>query len=227
MVKEVMPLIQGLQTDEWWQYVTLPMLEQVRKKLRTLIKLIDKQARKPVYTNFEDEMGAPAEIELPGFTSADNFERFRAKARHFLKQHEDHIAIHKLRSNEALTKTDLAELERILINSGIGKPDDVAKAKTESAGLGLFVRSLVGLDREAAKQALAGFVAGKTLSANQLEFVNLIVDHLTEHGVMMQDLLYESPYIDFNPQGVDGVFAPVQVERLMAILEEVRERAVA
>jgi type I restriction enzyme R subunit len=227
MVKEVMPLIQGLQTDEWWQYVTLPMLEQVRKKLRTLIKLIDKQARKPVYTNFEDEMGAPAEIELPGFTSADNFERFRAKARHFLKQHEDHIAIHKLRSNEALTKTDLAELERILINSGIGKPDVVAKAKTESAGLGLFVRSLVGLDREAAKQALAGFVAGKTLSANQLEFVNLIVDHLTEHGVMMQDLLYESPYIDFNPQGVDGVFAPVQVERLMAILEEVRERAVA
>jgi type I restriction enzyme R subunit len=70
-------------------------------------------------------------------------------------------------------------------------------------------------------------VAGKTLGANQLEFVNLIVDHLTEHGVMMQDLLYESPYIDFNPQGVDGVFAPVQVERLMAILEEVRERAVA
>jgi type I restriction enzyme R subunit len=227
MVKEVMPLIQDLQTDEWWQDVTLPMLEQVRKKLRTLIKLIDKQARKPVFTNFEDEMGAPAEIELPGFTSVDNFERFRAKARHFLKTHEDHIAIHKLRSNEALTKTDLAELERILIESGIGTPDDVAKAKTESAGLGLFVRSLIGLNREAAKLALAGFAENKTLSANQFEFVNLIVDHLTEHGVMTHDLLYESPYIDFNPQGVDGVFAPIQVERLMAILEEVRERAVA
>jgi type I restriction enzyme R subunit len=132
MVKEVMPLILELQTDEWWQDVTLPMLEQVRKKLRTLIKLIDKQARKPVYTNFEDEMGAPAEIELPGFTSADNFERFRAKARHFLKQHEDHIAIHKLRTNEPLTKIDLSELERILIDSGIGTTSDIDKAKTES-----------------------------------------------------------------------------------------------
>jgi type I restriction enzyme R subunit len=227
MVKEVMPLIQELQTDEWWQDVTLPMLEQARKKLRLLIKLIDKQARKPVYTNFEDEMGAGAEIELPGFTSADNFERFRAKARHFLKTHEDHIAIHKLRCNEPLTATDLAELERILIENGIGTPDDVEKAKTQSEGLGLFVRSLVGLDREAAKKALAGFAEGRTLSANQLEFVNLIVDHLTEHGVMTHDLLYESPYIDFNPQGVDGVFPPEQVEKLMFILQEVRERAVA
>ena len=46
------------------------------------------------------------------------------------------------------------------------------------------MRSLVGLDRGAAKEALAGFLAGKTLAANQIEFVNLIVDHLTEHGVM-------------------------------------------
>ena len=46
------------------------------------------------------------------------------------------------------------------------------------------MRSLVGLDREAAKEALAGSSTGKTLSANQIEFVNLIVDHLTEHGVV-------------------------------------------
>jgi type I site-specific restriction endonuclease len=59
----------------------------------------------------------------------------------------------------------------------------------ESHGLGLFVRSLVGLDRSAAKDALAGFLAGKALAANQIEFVNLIVNHLTEHGVMEATLL--------------------------------------
>ncbi len=222
-----MPLIQELQTDEWWQDVTLPMLEQVRKKLRTLIKLIDKQARKPVYTNFEDEMGAPAEVELPGFTSADNFERFRAKARHFLKQHEDHIAIHKLRTNEPLTKTDLSELERILIDSGIGTPDDVAKAKTKSEGLGLFVRSLVGLDRQAAKRVLTSFLASGNYNVRQIEFLDEIVNHLTEHGCMNVARLYESPYTDFNPGGVDGVFAPAQVDHLISILQDVRERAVA
>jgi hypothetical protein len=59
----------------------------------------------------------------------------------------------------------------------------------------LFVRSLVGLERRAAKQAFAQFIAGKTLSANQLEFVN----HLTERGPMDPRLLYESPFTDIDP----------------------------
>ena len=45
---------------------------------------------------------------------------------------------------------DLAELERMLVESGVGGPDQIDRAKQESHGLGLFVRSLVGLDRGAA-----------------------------------------------------------------------------
>ena len=62
------------------------------------------------------------------------------------------------------------------------------------------------MDREAAKKAFAGFLAERTLRANQIEFLNLIVDHLTEHGSMDARLLYDSPYTDFSPRGVDGVF---------------------
>ena len=102
-------------------------------------------------------MGGEVAIAMPGFDAPDTFERFRAKARAFLKQHEDHIAIHKLRMNKALTRSDLDELERMLTTSGVGVAGDVQKAKVESHGLGLFVRALIGLDREAAKQAFAGF----------------------------------------------------------------------
>jgi type I restriction enzyme R subunit len=103
----------------------------------------------------------------------------------------------------------------------------LAKAKTESNGLGLFVRSLVGLDREVAKQALAAFMSGKTLSANQIEFVNLIIDHLTEHGVMDAGLLYESPFTDISPRGPDGIFPAAQIDQLVSLLGEVRQRAIA
>ena len=89
------------------------------------------------------------------------------------------------------------------------------------------MRSLIGLDREAAKLALAGFISGKTLSANQIEFVNLIVNHLTDHGLMKPELLYESPFTDLNPQGPDGVFNSEQVDELVALLDAVRRRAVA
>jgi type I restriction enzyme R subunit len=227
MVQQQLPLIQEIQADEWWQDVTTPMLERVRTRLRALVKLIDKQKRKPIYTDFEDQMGGEAAVELPGFDAADSFERFRAKARAFLKAHEDHIAIHKLRLNKALTSSDLDELERMLTANGVGGAGDVRKAKEECHGLGLFVRSLVGLDREAAKQAFAGFVAGTTLNANQIEFVNLIVDHLTEHGVMGASLLYESPFTDVTPTGPDGLFTSSQLDGLLAVLDRVRAAALA
>jgi type I restriction enzyme R subunit len=83
------------------------------------------------------------------------------------------------------------------------------------------------LDRGAAKEALAGFLSGRTLAANQIEFVNLIVDHLTEHGVMPAALLYESPFTDITPRGPDGLFASADVDELIATLLRVRATAVA
>ncbi|MFH0957718.1 MAG: DEAD/DEAH box helicase family protein [Pseudomonadota bacterium] len=227
MVQQELALIQEIQTDEWWENVTTPMLEMVRKKLRSLIKLIEKQKGKVLFTDFEDEKGEGIEIELPGVGGPVGFERFRAKARAFLKAHENDMTILKLRMNRPLTPEDLEQLEKMLIESGVGKPEDVKKAKEESHGLGLFVRSLVGLDREAAKETLAVFMSGRTMTANQIEFVNMIVDHLTEYGCMDPELLYESPFIDFNPQDVDGVFDSPDVDALIAILAEVQQRAAA
>jgi type I restriction enzyme R subunit len=227
MVREQMRLILDVQTDEWWQGVTVPMLEVMRRRLRNLVVLIEKQKRRPIYTDFEDVMGPEGSIELPGVGEGADLARFRAKAQAFLRAHQDHIAIQKLRTNKPLTAADLDELERMLVVNGVGAPADIERAKAESKGLGLFVRSLVGMDREAAKQALAAFLTGKALSANQIEFVNLIVDHLTEHGVMEPRRLYESPFTDLTPHGPEGLFSRGSVDELMALLDDLRRTAIA
>ncbi len=172
-------------------------------------------------------MGAETGFTLPGFGAAGDFEKFRAKARTYLREHHDLVAIRKLRMNRPLTPTDLDELERILVESGAGGADQINQARVESQGLGLFVRSLVGLDRGAAKLALAVFLDGKHLSANQIDFVDLVVDHLTEHGVMPASLLYESPFTDLSPSGPEGLFTLEQLEELLTVLDDVRARATA
>lgn len=225
-VKLAMSLILDVQTDPWWEDVTVPMLERVRKDLRLLVRFIEKRHRQPIYTDFTDSMGAETEIVLPGTQSPESYEKFRAKARQFLQAHQDHVAIQKLRRNKVLTATDLEELGRMFVEAGVGSDADVARAAVESQGLGLFVRSLVGLDRQAAKEALAGFLDGATHRANQIEFVNEVVDYLTEHGAMPVRRLYESPYTDFHPLGVDGVFSETERDQLIAALREIRERAV-
>ena len=125
------------------------------------------------------------------------------------------------------TAYDLAELERVLAESGVGETDEIKRAAEVAQGLGLFVRSLVGLDRAAAKQALAEFIEARTHTANQLEFINLIVDHLTEHGVMEAARLYESPFTDLTPQGPDGLFPSGELDALMRAIDAVRKTAVA
>ncbi|MBA2430594.1 MAG: restriction endonuclease subunit R, partial [Chthoniobacterales bacterium] len=227
MVQQQMELILAIQTDEWWEHVTPQMLENARKRLRLLVKLIGKTERKPIYTDFEDVIGEEKEVGFAQFTAADEFEEFRRKARQFLREHEDHIAIHKLRMNEPLTAGDLAELERILAESGTGSAQAIHRAKTESDGLGLFVRSLVGMDRAAAKAAFAEFITDGSLASNQIEFVDMIIDHLTERGIVPVEALYTSPYTDVSPKGPDGLFKTREVDRIADVLDEVRSRAVA
>ena len=227
LVQAQLELIQDIQTDEWWQDVTLPMLEAVRKRLRGLVKLIEKQQRQPIYTNFEDEMGDETIVELPHFTPPDSFEKFRAKARDFLRSHQNQMVIFKLRNNKQLTETDLSELETILLENGLGNAEDLDRAKQESHGLGLFVRSLIGLDREVAKQEFGKFLADKTLNANQIEFINMIIDYLTEHGAIEAARLYESPFTDFASQGIDSLFTSSQVDELFDLLDDVYTKAAA
>jgi type I restriction enzyme R subunit len=93
--------------------------------------------------------------------------------------------------------------------------------------LGIFVRSLVGPDRAAAKRALDGFSQGRKLTAHQHEFVNMVIDHLTVRGVMDPRLLYESPFTDLDPLGVAGVFGEREVVELIQILRDVEGRAAA
>ena len=226
MVAAQMTLIQEVQTGEYWEGINPPILDTLRRRLRRLIKLIESAVRKIVYTDFEDEIGSGVDVSLPFAGSGTDKALFLMKVRHFLSQHQDHITIQKLKLNEQLTQYDLAELERIFLEEGIGGADDLERIRVEG-GLGLFIRSLVGLDREAAKSALTEFMIGRNLTANQIEFIDLIVDHLTERGAIDPRRLYESPFTDIDDQGVGGVFPSVDVRILVHILAAVRAKAAA
>lgn len=61
-VASCLDLISAVATDDWWQDVTVPMIEMARKRLRGLVSLIDTQHRSIVYTDFADTAGDPVEI---------------------------------------------------------------------------------------------------------------------------------------------------------------------
>jgi type I restriction enzyme R subunit len=219
-------LLDEVAGDDWWIDVPLPALELVRLRLRTLVGFLDATTKVVVYTDFEDELSDSELVDLPGVTPGTNWVRFRAKATAYLKAHEDHLALQRLRRNKPLTSDDLISLEQMLLDSGAGESTDIDRAKEDAHGLGLFIRSLVGLDREAAIEAFDSFLDGTKFSSDQIRFINLIVDELTANGVMEPVRLYESPYTDSAPHGPDTVLADADVETIVNILRTVRANAV-
>ncbi|MGH7966932.1 MAG: type I restriction-modification enzyme R subunit C-terminal domain-containing protein, partial [Candidatus Binatia bacterium] len=63
--------------------------------------------------------------------------------------------------------------------------------------------------------------------ANQIRFIDQMIDYLTHNGVMDPSLLYESPFTDYSPKGLDGVFSDSDAEGIVSILHSIREQAAA
>lgn len=144
----------------------------------------------------------------------------------FIREHENHIAIQRLRMNEPLTPSDVAELERLLYeSSALGTKTDFEHAFGTQRPLGEFIRSIVGVNRETAQGLFAEFLDGSCFSARQIRFVQQIIEHLTRNGVMDPALLYEAPYTDADPSGVDGLFGDEHANQIIGLIQHVNQNA--
>lgn len=166
--------------------------ECIRKNLRELIKYIPKGGPKYTTNFIDDIIGKeikPAEIEN------DDLKNYKMKAEYYVRQNQDQIAIKKLRTNLPLTKADIGSLEKVLW-SELGTKADY-EAEYGQKPLGEFVRELVGLDMNAAKEAFADYLNDVNLDSRQIYFVNQIVEYIVHNGMMKDfSVLQEAPFTD-------------------------------
>ena len=106
-------------------------------------------------------------------------------------------AIAKLKSNVPLTAEDIKELENILW-SELGTQEEY-EAEYGKKPLGEFVREIVGLDMNAAKEAFSAYLEDTSLDSRQIYFVNQIVEYIVHNGTMKDlSVLQEPPFTDMG-----------------------------
>ena len=168
--------------------------EHIRNNLRNLIKYIP--VVKITYdTNFTDEILSIdwKESELEN----DDLKNYKAKAEFYVRNHQDNEAIAKLKSNVPLTAEDIKELEKILW-SELGTQEEY-EAEYGKKPLGEFVREIVGLDMNAAKEAFSAYLEDTSLDSRQIYFVNQIVEYIVHNGTMKDlSVLQEPPFTDMG-----------------------------
>ena len=166
--------------------------EDIRKNLRDLMKYIKKKVCH-YDTNFEDDILSIEwrESELDN----DDLKNYKAKAEYYVRQHQDNIVIAKLKKNKPMTQADIKELEKILWND-LGTKEEYL-AEYGDKPLGEFVREIVGLDMNAAKEAFSEYLEGANLDSRQIYFVNQIVEYIVHNGLMKDfSVLQEPPFTD-------------------------------
>lgn len=143
VIKAQQQLLDEVAGDQWWEDVTVPMLELMRRRLRGLVKLLDKVKQVMVYTDMVDELGELKEIELHRVAVGVDADRFRAKAREYMRAHLDHVALQKVRRNRQLTSDDLSALEQMLVDAGVGGSSGPGAGQRAGQGL-RAIRTLIG-----------------------------------------------------------------------------------
>lgn len=219
-VNQQMATLKAVQTDEFWQQISLKRLEQVRIDLRDLIKFIDKEKQPIIYTNFEDTIHEHLVTEKFILKTYSKMQSYRDRVEDFIRKNKDFMVIHKLQNNVPITHDEINQLEHMLFDGDLGSKDDYRREYGDLP-LGKFIRSLLGLDKSAANQLFADFIQTGNLSANQITFINQIINYLTQNGIIDKAMLFEPPFTDINDQGILGVFDDAQAGRIIRIIDGV------
>lgn len=218
MLREVMDV-------RFFERTNVIELDSIRIVIRELIRLLDKEQKVMVHTNFEDELkDIIFDESLPSY---GDFKDYKVHISDYVKQHQDHIAIHKIKRNKSITELDINSFADMLEAEQVGTKEQFNQhfgAGSENS-FGIFVRGLLGLERSAAQDAFAALLQETSLNANQINFINMIIDYLSVNGILEPSKLLDQPFVALHHEGVYGLFDDSTVDEIVGVVYALKESA--
>ena len=193
-IKQEESLLNTLARQDGNPCQTMAGCESVRQHLRDLIKYVPLTRRQIFFTDFEDDITVTS-VETPALPNPAP-EAYRERVEHYIRSHQGEGVIAKIRRNEQLTPADIAEIEHI-IWSELGTHDDYVRTY-ENKNIGLLIRQIVHLDKQAALDCFADYLR-QGLNSEQIAFIHMIVDYVTQNGYIEDNSVYmQHPFTDLG-----------------------------
>lgn len=221
-VKAQLPLIERIADGQMLEDTNPLELEEIRKRLRSLIKfIVGGSRRRDVITHLDDPItqityGVIADI-------GEDFEDYKLKVERYLKDYSDNLVIHKLRTNKPMTTFEFQQLERIFTKE-LGNAEDYAKAYGDTP-FGLLVRKVVHLDHNAAMEAFSQFLNDQSMNEQQISFIKRVIDYVVNNGYMEPNDLTNLPRFT-RPKDFMQIFNAQQQMDLVTVIKTIKENAI-
>ncbi|MBR1444383.1 MAG: DEAD/DEAH box helicase, partial [Firmicutes bacterium] len=221
-IKQKADIIKDIQTDEFWESADIIILEKVREELRELMQFLTEDLKKvpKIFTKLQDPVLESKEGEI--LEAAYDFEDYRKKVNRYIEEHKNDAVIYKLNHNLPLSKSDYAELERILTNE-LGNSEDY-KREYGDTPFGLLVRKIAKLDHDSAMEAFSTFINDNSLNQKQIEFILKIINHIENNGYIEDVKILMKPPFD-KPYSFIKMFEPKTRAAIMQVIENIKNNA--
>lgn len=189
-------LLNNIINTEYFKKGNVEVFEHIRQELRGLMKYITKEQRAIKHIDFRDEILEINENEGSQLVN-DSLDDYKKKFESYIKEHENDEVIKKIRNNEEINEEDVKKLEEI-VNKTLGSKENYEKGY-EGKSLIALIRSINGLDMNVAKTLFSEFLDEKKYNANQIYFINQIIEYIVENG-FMEDLavLKSAPFNSYG-----------------------------
>lgn len=216
-------LIKQTTTDTFWNSARVDQLEKLRAKLRGLVKLLTKEKRHAIYTNIQDEIIGEAQ-EHYIIRTGTRMASYRLRVERYLREHAHLLAIQRVRRGEALTQAELEAMENLLFDEGaLGTREEFEGQYGKDKPLTYFIRSILGFDTGAAKQAFGEFLEQGNLEADQITFIDNIINCLEKNGVIDKGMLFEPPFTHLHDESAYGLFEEKDATKIFSIVDQLNE----
>lgn len=223
-VRQKDKIIEAVKSAAFWAEPTIEKLEHARLELRGIMKYRTSSSEPGIGTRTTTTRDGEVIEEERGvyIQGANEALIYRRRLKGILdKMLSENPTLQKIHQGQAISESDLKTLTSTILTSHPGVSLDVLNeffGRTADQ-LDMTVREIIGLDPQAVEEHFKQFLhAHPTLTAQQVQFMNLLKNYIAQNGSIVVETLYDAPFTSVSHEGIDGVFKPDDVDELIDVL---------
>ena len=181
----------------------------------------------PIHLDLTDTIHNKEHVEF-GQHEAVSISRYREMVEALIAELTEHNPILlKIKNGEAVTKEEAEALAELLHAEHPHITEDLLRQayRNHKASFIQFIRHILGIEvlksfSETVGEAFEQFIRQHTnLSSRQLEFLNLLKNFIVAREKIEKKDLINAPFTVIHPQGIRGVFSPVEINEILQLTE--------
>lgn len=221
VVAAALELLEATQQENYWQTIDLLSLEELRLGMRGLLKFLDKEERRIIYSNFQDEARASQHTTTALSLNLEQMQRYRENVEAFVSNHQNDDVIIKIRHGLPLTALDWEKLNALFFSAQAVQSREAFENAYGAIDIGVFIRQTVGMDKDAVEALFVDYLNEQYFNADQINFVRYIIQLMSQEGQLPLPRLFASPFTDIHERSIKGIFSNEQATSLLEIIKGV------